>query len=118
MKKYILIFGILPCSVFAMPQQTQLDMLNAQIASLEKQRDEKYTELKECEKETKNFKIAGISTLAATGIGVYANIKLHQTLSELRNSSSVTAQTVVRTAAEEQAQNDELCRDFPEICTE
>lgn len=87
MNKIILIFALFPISVFAMSQQTQLDMLNAQIATLEKQYAEKYTELKKCEKQTKNFKIAGISTLAATGVGIYANIKLHEKLSKMHKST-------------------------------
>lgn len=88
MNKIILIFVFLPLSVFAMPQQAQLDMLNAQIATLEKQHAEKYAELQKCAKQTKNFKIAGISTLAATGVGIYANIKLHEKLSKTHKSTS------------------------------
>lgn len=88
MIKTILLFMIFPLSVFAMSQQLQLDMLNSQIAALEQSRAEKYAELKKCEQTTKGFKIAGLSTLAATGVGIYANIKLHQTLSKLRDSES------------------------------
>lgn len=89
MKKYILIFVLFPLSAFAMSDSMRLDMLNAQIATLERQRAEKYAELKKCEKETQGFKIAGISTLAATGVGIYANIALHNTLSKLRSDVSV-----------------------------
>lgn len=116
MKKIILIFVFLPLAVFAMPQQAQLDMLNAQIATLEKEHTEKYTALKKCEKETKNFKIAGITTLAATGVGVYANVALHKKLSELKNSGGGGAQTIQRTQAEQQAQDDELCQIDPALC--
>lgn len=117
MKKIFLIFALFPLSVFAMPQQAQLDMLNAQIATLEKQHAEKYAELKKCEQTTKGFKIAGISTLAATGVGIYANIALHQKLSSLRNSQSGGgAQTIARTATEQQAQDNELCEIDPSIC--
>jgi len=53
-------------------------MLDNEIERLTMQRDEKYAELQKCEKSTKGFKIAGITTLVATGVGVYGNIKLSQ----------------------------------------
>lgn len=117
MNKIILIFTLFPLSAFAISQQAQLDMLNAQIATLEKQYTEKYDALKKCESNTKNFKIAGISTLAATGVGIYANIALHQKLSKLRdNASGGVAQNIARTATEQQAQDNELCEIDPSIC--
>lgn len=85
MKKIIWILALFPLSVSAMSDRVQLDRLNAQIEILERQRTEKYDELKQCEKTTKGFKIAAISTLAATGVGIYANIALHKKLSKLRN---------------------------------
>lgn len=115
MIKHILIFVLCPLSAFAMPQQTQLDMLNAQIATLEKQYAEKYAELKKCENQTKNFKIAGITTLAATGVGIYANIALHEKLQKLRNAE-LSNVLIVRTVSEEQAQDNELCQIDPVLC--
>ena len=53
-------------------------ILDAQIEKLTQERDEKYAALQECARKTKGFKIAGITTLAATGVGIYANIKLAQ----------------------------------------
>lgn len=117
MKKIILTFALFPLSVFAMPQQAQLDMLNKQIATLEKQYTEKHDALKKCESQTKNFKIAGISTLAATGVGIYTNIALHKKLSELKNSDvDSSPQIIARTATEQQAQDNELCEIDPSIC--
>lgn len=55
-------------------------MLDSEITRLTVLRDEKYAALKNCEKTTDGFKIAGIATLATTGVGVYANIKLAQKL--------------------------------------
>lgn len=55
-------------------------MLDNEIERLTMQRDEKYADLQKCEKSTKGFKIAGITTLVATGIGVYGNIKLSDKL--------------------------------------
>lgn len=55
-------------------------MLDSEIERLTKQRDEKFAALQKCEETTKGFKIAGIATLAATGVGVYGNIKLAEKL--------------------------------------
>ena len=55
-------------------------MLDSEIERLTKQRDEKFAALQKCEETTKGFKIAGIATLAATGVGIYGNIKLSQKL--------------------------------------
>lgn len=56
-----------------------IDMqLDAQINELITRRDKLKADLEACEKNTRGFKIAGISTLAATGVGVVGNIKLAQ----------------------------------------
>jgi hypothetical protein len=56
-----------------------IDMqLDAQINELITRRDKLKADLESCEKNTRGFKIAGISTLAATGVGVVGNIKLAQ----------------------------------------
>ncbi len=56
-----------------------IDMqLDAQISELTNRRDKLKLDLEACEKNTRGYKIAGISTLAATGIGVVGNIKLAQ----------------------------------------
>jgi hypothetical protein len=86
MKKYqVFFFALIGWSVAipAVGADIRLDMLDARIQKMEQERAEKYAALQKCEKETKGFKIAGISTLAATGIGVYANIKLHEKLSNM-----------------------------------
>jgi hypothetical protein len=86
MKKYeVFFFALIGWSVAipAVGANIHLDMLDARIQKMEQERAEKYAALQKCEKETKGFKIAGISTLAATDIGVYANIKLHEKLSNM-----------------------------------
>ncbi len=56
-----------------------IDMqLDAQIAELTSRRDKLRADLESCEKNTRGYKIAGISTIAATGVGVAGNIKLAQ----------------------------------------
>ena len=56
----------------------QSQMLDSQIEKLTSERDSKYEALQKCEKSTKGFKIAGITTLVATGFGIYGNIKLSE----------------------------------------
>ena len=71
--KIIFFIGIFACG-FAYADAT--DYLDSQLAELTARRDKLKTELAECEQNTRGFKIAGISTLAATGVGVYANVAL------------------------------------------
>ena len=58
-------------------------VLDDMIWQLEQRRAAKAEALAECEKEEKKFMAWGISTLAATGAGIYANIKLHEKLSNM-----------------------------------
>ena len=82
MRMLIMIFLLmLPMLVRAdANDEMKIQILNSQIESLTLERDEKYTKLKQCEQKTKGFKIAGITTLVATGVGIYGNIKLAQRL--------------------------------------
>ena len=76
-----------------LPPQTEnpeLEILDARIDRLESERDRKFAALSKCERETKGFKIAGISTIAATGIGLYANIKLNEKLSKMGSGGGKT----------------------------
>ena len=63
-------------------------ILDSEIDRLTKQRDEKFEALQKCEQTTKGFKIAGIATLAATGVGIYGNIKLSQQIKGQKGKSS------------------------------
>lgn len=82
MRMLIMIFLLmLPMLVRAdANDEMKIQILNSQIESLTLERDEKYTKLKQCESKTTGFKIAGITTLVATGVGIYGNIKLAQRL--------------------------------------
>jgi len=60
-----------------------IDMqLDAQIQEMIGRRDKLKSDLESCEKNTRGYKIAGISTLTATGIGVVGNIKLAKDIEE------------------------------------
>ena len=90
-------------------------MLDSEITRLMVLRDEKYAALKNCEKTTDGFKIAGIATLATTGVGVYANIKLAQKLKGASATGSVSVKSDTR--SDEQKVQDECnmwCTDCPD----
>ena len=83
-------------------------MLDSEIAKYTTTRDEKYSALLQCEKTTQGFKIAGITTLIATGVGVYGNIKLAQKASGSSRSGDGNARVVDTRSQEEK--NDESCQ--------
>ena len=68
-------------SVF--PMIASGDYLDDKIAELTKQKLEKIAELEECQKSTKGLKIAGITTLGVSTIGIAANIGEAVTLKKL-----------------------------------
>ena len=94
--------------------EMKLQIINSQIESLTKERDEKYEKLKECEKKTKGFKIAGISTLVATGFGVYGNIKLAQRLQNGHSVGDGKSAAVIDTRSQKE-KNDDSCAVLCEV---
>ena len=76
-------------------------MLDSEIERLTKQRDEKYDALKKCEKSTQGFKIVGITTLIATGVGVYGNIKLSEKLKGKKTGGVKSARVINNKPQEE-----------------
>ena len=83
MKKILIVFLIFVPFIAKADNGLELrnQILDNQIEKLTNERDTKYEALQKCEKSTKGFKIAGLTTLVATGVGVYGNIKLSQKLS-------------------------------------
>ena len=96
---------------FAEEPSMQMQMLDNEIERLTKQRDEKFAALQKCEETTKGFKIAGIATLAATGVGIYGNIKLSQKLQgkSSKKSGSGGGSVLVDNSTEEE-KVDSLCK--------
>lgn len=70
------------------PLCARAGILDDTISKLTQRRDELKQALSQCESQTKKFKIAGISTLAATGIGVAANVKLYDSIKNIGNDSA------------------------------
>lgn len=79
MKPLMLILSLLPFAALA----ESVDMLDYQINELTRRRDELRAELDACKANTKKFKIAGISTLGATGLGALGNIALHNKIQNM-----------------------------------
>jgi hypothetical protein len=105
---------------FVSMSDTNLDlrnqMLDSEIEKYTKTRDEKYAALQQCEKTTQGFKIAGITTLIATGVGVYGNIKLAQKLNGKSGSGGGGNGVKGDDRTEEQKGSDEcamFCKDDP-----
>ena len=119
--KKILILSLLFTTFTAYAGDNGLDarnqMLDAEIERLTNERDTKYNALKKCEENTEGFKIAGITTLAATGLGVYGNIKLYQKYhgDESSSTSDNSGKNVPPPPPAEQNLND-LCKWFPQEC--
>lgn len=88
-------------------QEMRIQMLDAQIERLTQQRDKKYEELKQCEKTTKGFKIAGITTLVATGVGIAGNIILAEKLKEAKSGGGGKTGKGIQDKRSQKEKNDE-----------
>ena len=66
----------------------ETDYIDMQIHELQQRRDELQAELDACEENTRKFKIAGIATLGATGVGVVGNIALHNEIKKIEQSKN------------------------------
>ena len=65
---------IFACILTLCPMIASADYLDDKIASLTKEKLDKIAKLEECQKSTKGLKIAGITTLGVSAIGIGANI--------------------------------------------
>ena len=118
MNKILMIFlMIVPITAFAeVDLDMQSQMLDSQIERLTSERDSKYEALQKCEKKTKGFKIAGLTTLVATGFGIYGNIKLSEKIkgkgSRRRGRGGGSLNLAPRTVA--QAIDEDCLEDCPQ----
>ena len=65
---------IFACVLALCPMVASADYLDNKIADLTKQKLDKIAKLEQCQKSTKGLKIAGITTLGVSAIGIGANI--------------------------------------------
>ncbi len=82
--KILLLVGMFAC----VSAYGEMDYIDMQIQELEQRRDELKKQIAECEQNTRGYKIAGIATLGATGVGVVGNIKLHNEIKKIEQSKS------------------------------
>ncbi len=82
--KIAILIGMFAC--FAVHAET--DYIDMQIRELQQRRDALKAELDVCEENTRKFKIAGVATLGATGVGVVGNIALHNEIKKIEQSKS------------------------------
>lgn len=85
-KLFVCILALCPMVAFA-------DALDDKIASLIQEKQEKIAKLEECQKNTKGLKIAGITTLGVSAIGVGANIGEAVALNKLDAQIETAQQT-------------------------
>ena len=115
MNRVIIVF----CSFVFVPHvllaatDVRIQILDAQIEQLERERATKLDELQQCEKQTKGFKIAGLSTLALTGIGIYANVKLSEKLKKA--GSGAPGGALGGDMVDARSQNDKDCSGAKEL---
>lgn len=115
MTKIAVVFIVLLLPCFVRADDSMLgQMLDAQIASLEREYSEKMSVLQQCEKETKGFKIAGITTLTLTGVGIYANQKLSEKLKKSSTGGRVSGGGALYTDARPQTDKD--CDSISLLC--
>ena len=81
--KIIIFVGLFACCA-----ARAADYIDMQIRELQQRRDELQAELDACEENTRKFKIAGVATLGATGVGVVGNIALHNEIKKIEQSKN------------------------------
>ena len=95
------------------------DFMDMQISELTARRDSLRTEIAACEDNTHKYKIAGVATLAATGVGVVGNIALHNKIKEAQKGGSVGGNNYkpIDTSTEQEKLDvfcQDLCKEFPD----
>ena len=82
--KIVILIGMFACCAV----HAETDYIDIQIRELQQRRDALQAELDACEENTRKFKIAGIATLGATGVGVVGNIALHNEIKKIEQSKN------------------------------
>ena len=122
--KIVILIGMFAC--FAVHAET--DYIDIQIHELQQRRDALQAELDACEENTRKFKIAGVATLGATGVGVVGNIALHNEIKKIEQSKNgggygggAVGGVQMDTQSDEQKMDAmcvKLCKEFPDEAAE
>jgi hypothetical protein len=95
---------------------TLVQMLNAQIEQLTTERDAKRQMLDSCQNKRQKLKIAGIATLATTGVGVGANVVLSSKLAGAESGGGSTKGSGMPADTRTQEQkNCAICANFKKV---
>lgn len=112
---------IFACVLALCPMVASADYLDDKIADLTKQKLDKIAKLEECQKSTKGLKIAGITTLGVSAIGIGANIGEAVKLNKLETQIN-TAETTnsnldkqISAAEEEKAKKEKAAEEEQEL---
>ena len=112
--KVIFLVGAFVCAVVRADTPDFMDM---QISELTARRDSLRTEIAACEDNTHKYKIAGVATLAATGVGVVGNIALHNKIKEAQKGGTRSGsggggtKRVIQDTRSEEQKADSECTD-------
>ena len=114
--KIVILIGMFACCGAI----AETDYIDMQIHELQQRRDELQAELDACEENTRKFKIAGVATLGATGVGVVGNIALHNEIKKIEQSKNGGGYSgrrgTVNVDTQTQEQRDESsCREFEKL---
>ena len=102
--------------IFAIcPMIASADYLDDKIANLTKQKLDKIEKLQECQKNTKGLKIAGITTLGVSAIGIGANIGEAVALNKLDDKidTAVKTKSSLDTQINDERRLQELQKQYP-----
>lgn len=116
--KIIFLVGVFACAV---TRADTPDFMDAQIAELTARRDALRAEIAACEDNTHKYKVAGIATLAATGVGVVGNIALHNKIQAAQKgggnggSSSSMGDNMPADTATKEERDKSSCQQFIEL---
>jgi len=116
--KIVILIGMFACCAV----HAETDYIDIQIRELQQRRDALKAELDACEENTRKFKIAGVATLGATGVGVVGNIALHNEIKKIEQSkngggysgSGSTGGVQVDTQTQEQ-RDESSCNEFAKL---
>lgn len=115
--KIVILIGMFAC--FAVHAET--DYIDMQIHELQQRRDALQAELDACEENTRKFKIAGVATLGATGVGVVGNIALHNEIKKIEQSkngggySGGGAGDVIADTLSQEQRDESSCNEFVKL---
>jgi dienelactone hydrolase len=95
---------------------TLVQMLNAQIQQLTAERDAKRQMLADCQSKRQKLKIAGIATLATTGVGVGANVVMASKLASAESGGvSASGSGMPADTRSQEQKNCDTCASFKKL---